>query len=274
MDAGWLSDAAALRTSAMTNALMRIGEFMLSRITALGRAGIFIATVIAWSLLPPYKPKRIIEELAAIGARSVYVVIIVGMFTGGVLGMQGYRALRPFGALGFLGGTVSVSLVRGAGPVLTAFLLAARAGSSITARLGTMRITEQLDALEMMAVNPKQYLAAPMLVSSLIAFPLLTGIFDLLGYVGGYMASVWVLAVDKGTFVADLNGSVSIADVNQGIAKSLVFAFLVVWICTYKGFRVARGAAGVSRATTEAVVTSVVVLIAFDFLLTAMGVFH
>jgi phospholipid/cholesterol/gamma-HCH transport system permease protein len=258
----------------MTTVLQKVGSAVLLRIAALGRMGIFLLTVLAAVFLPPYKPRRVGEELALIGARSVFVVIIVGLFTGGVLSLQGYRSLRAYGAVGYLGGTVSVSLVRGAGPVLTGFLLAARAGSAIAARLGTMRITEQLDALEVMAVSPIHYLAAPNLLAGLVAFPLLTGVFDLAGYAGGYMAAVWVLNVDRGPFVADLNSSVEVSDLWQGLVKSVVFAVLVIWICTYKGMMAERGALGVSRATNEAVVTSVVVLIVFDYLLTAMGVFR
>jgi phospholipid/cholesterol/gamma-HCH transport system permease protein len=258
----------------LTKAISRLGRAILARIAGLGRAGIYLATVVAWAFVPPYKPRRITEELAAIGARSVFVVIIVGLFTGGVLAMQGYRSLRPYGAIGLLGSTVSVSLVRGAGPVLAAFLLAARAGSSIAARIGTMRITEQLDALEVMALHPIKYLAVPNMIAGLIAFPLLTGVFDGAGYAGGYMASVWVLRADKGAFIAGMTNGVTLDDVEQGTIKSLVFAVLVIWVCSYKGFTVRRGAEGVSRATTEAVVTSVVILIVFDYLLTSIGVFR
>lgn len=258
----------------MTNAISRLGRAVLARIAGLGKAGIYLAVVVAWIFVPPYRPRRIVDELASIGARSVFVVIIVGAFTGGVLAMQGYRSLRSYGAIGLLGATVSISLVRGAGPVLAAFLIAARAGSSIAARIGTMRITEQLDALEVMALHPLKYIAVPTLIAGVIAFPLLTGVFDLAGYAGGYMASVWVLRVDKGTFLASMNSGVDLADVWQGFMKSLVFAVLVIWVCTYKGFQVRRGAEGVSRATTEAVVTSVVVLIVFDYMLTSMGVFR
>jgi phospholipid/cholesterol/gamma-HCH transport system permease protein len=258
----------------MMNAISRLGRVVLARIAGLGRAGIYLAVVVAWIFVPPYKPRRLVEELATIGARSVFVVMVVGLFTGGVLAMQGYRSLRPYGAIGLLGSTVSVSLVRGAGPVLAAFLLAARAGSSMAARIGSMRITEQLDALEVMALHPIKYIAVPNLLAGVIAFPLLTAIFDLSGYVGGYMAGVWVLRADKGTFVAGMNSSVTLDDVLQGTIKSLVFAVLVIWVCTYKGFTVRRGAEGVSRATTEAVVTSVVVLIVFDYLLTSIGVFR
>ena len=258
----------------MTNAISRLGRVVLARVAGLGRAGLYLALVVAWIFVPPYKPRRILEEVAAIGARSVFVVIIVGLFTGGVLAMQGYRSLRPYGAIGLLGSTVSVSLVRGAGPVLAAFLLAARAGSAIAARIGSMRITEQLDALEVMALHPIKYLAVPNLLAGLMAFPLLTAVFDVAGYAGGYMASVWVLRADKGAFVAGMTNGVTLDDVVQGTIKSLVFAVLVIWICTYKGFTVRRGAEGVSRATNEAVVTSVVILIVFDYLLTSIGVFR
>src|SRR5262249_51668 len=148
----------------------------------------------------------------------------------------------------------------GAGPVLTAFLVAARAGSYITAQIGIMRITEQLDALEVMALNPIKYLAVPTMIASLIAFPLLTAIFDVAGFLGGYLAAVWVLEVDKGTFLAGLETSITKGDIWQGIMKSLSFGLLVTWICTYKGFVAGPGARGVSRATTESVVTCVVVL--------------
>ena len=254
--------------------LQYIGRFALSRVIGLGRMGLFMAAIVFWTFAPPFKLRRLLGELYAIGACSLFVVMVVGAFTGGVLAMQGYRSLRSYGATGLLGATVAISLVRGAGPVLTAFLIAARAGSATAAQIGTMRITEQLDALEVMALNPIQYLAVPNVLAGIIAFPLLTAVFDVTGFGGGYAAGVWVLGVDKGTFVSGLENSLDWGDMWQGIIKSLTFAVLVTWICTYKGFNVGRGAEGVSRATTEAVVTSVVVLIVFDYFLTAIGVFQ
>jgi len=177
-----------------------------------------------------------------------------------VLGLQGYYTLRKFGSEGMLGSAVSLSLLREMGPVLTALMVTGRAGSAMCAELGIMRNSEQLDALECMAVDPFRYLITPKFIAILISVPLLTMIFNVVGIFGGYLAGVQMLGVNPGAFFSGMESSVVTKDINMGIIKSLVFAILIVWICTGRGYFVHQiqgagyGAEGVSRVTTQAVV--------------------
>src|SRR5262249_35269580 len=157
------------------------------------RMAIFMASVCFWMFVPPFRGRRLVTELHFIGVRSIFVISVTALFTGAVLALQGYRTLRTYGAVGLVGSTVAVSLIRGAAPILTAIMVAARAGSAIAAELGVMRITEQIDAIEVMALNPVQYLCSPTVLAGVIAMPLLTAIYDVAGIIGGYSVAVFVL---------------------------------------------------------------------------------
>jgi phospholipid/cholesterol/gamma-HCH transport system permease protein len=184
--------------------------------------------------------------------------------------------LQRFGSLDLLGSAVAISLLRELGPVLTALMVIGRAGSAICAELGIMRTTEQIDALECMAIHPYKYLIAPKLVAGVISLPLLTSIFDIVGILGGYVAAVILFGVNPGTYFQSMYASVVWVDVEMGLIKSLVFGLLIVWISSAKGFFLhldrsgAFGAEGVSRVTTDAVVLSSVAILAGDYLLSAI----
>jgi phospholipid/cholesterol/gamma-HCH transport system permease protein len=186
-----------------------------------------------------------------------------------VLALQGYYTLRQYGSEGALGAAVALSLIREMGPVLTGIMVSARAGSAVTAEIGIMRITEQLDALDTMAVSPMQYVVMPKLLAGLIAVPLLTAMFDVMGILGGYLVGVVLLGVSSGTYFAGMIQSVVPMDINGGIVKSLVFGITVVLVACYKGYNTEHGAEGVSRATNQTVVLSAVLVLAWDYLLTS-----
>jgi phospholipid/cholesterol/gamma-HCH transport system permease protein len=230
----------------------------------------FPTDVIVGALLPPFKLKRIVRQIHFIGVRSLAVVLLTALFTGMVLGLQGYYTLRKFGAEGLLGPAVALSLIRELGPVLTAMMVIARAGSAISAEIGIMRISEQIDALEVMAVNPIKYLVTPRVIAALVALPLLTAIFDVVGIYGGYLSGVKLLGVDSGAYFSSMRHAVAMTDVNGGTFKSISFGILIAWICTYKGFHAGYGAEGVSRATTEAVVESSVLVLVWDYFMTSV----
>jgi len=204
------------------------------------------------------------------------VILFTGAFTGMVLGLQGYYTLRKFGSEGLLGSAVAVSLIRELGPVLTALMVIGRAGSAICAEIGIMRNSEQIDALECMAIDPVKYLLAPKFVASIISIPLLTCIFDVVGILGGLLVGVVLLGVNQGAYFQGMYGSVVWADIEMGIVKSLVFGLLVVWIASAKGFFLhldrsgGFGAEGVSRVTTSAVVLSSVTILVWDYLISAI----
>lgn len=223
---------------------------------------------------PPFGFRRILQQAHFIGAKSLFVVALTGLFTGMVLGIQLYYTLTKFGSESVLGLAVALSLVRELGPVLTALMITGRAGSSMAAELGIMRISEQIDALDTMDIDPVKFLVSPRLVASILCFPLLTAIFDVVGILGGYLTGVVLLGTNAGAFIWRMEAGVSAKDVNGGFAKALVFAVIVCIVCCYQGYmthrnREAFGARGVSLSTTTAVVMSSVLILIFDYVLTS-----
>jgi phospholipid/cholesterol/gamma-HCH transport system permease protein len=182
-----------------------------------------------------------------------------------VLALQLFYTLRKFGSEALLGPAIALSLIRELGPVLSALMVTGRAGSALTAEIGIMRITEQIDALTSMALNPMRYLIVPNMVASIIVFPLLAAIFDVIGIYGGYIVAVDLLGVSSGTYFSQMENFVDWEDIRMGLYKSLSFGVLVSWICCYKGFYTGYGAEGVSKSTTEAVVTSSVLILIWDY---------
>jgi len=247
-----------------------IGAYVTDGITALGNFVLFLATALAFVIRPPYKPRLLIREVRSIGADSIFLVGLVGLFTGMVLGLQGYNTLRRFGSEGALGTVVALVLVRELGPVLAALMVTARAGSAMAAELGSMQATEQIDALSVMAINPVQYLVSPRVLAGVIGFPLLTAIFDVIGIWGGWAVGVGMMGAPSGPFFNGIAHNMSSHDVVIGLYKALVFGLVVMWVCCYKGYHAARMATGVSRATTDAVVLSSVLILASDYFLTSI----
>jgi len=184
-----------------------------------------------------------------------------------VLGLQVFITLSRFGSEAFLGPAVALSLIRELGPVLAALMVTGRAGSALTAEIGIMRITEQIDALTVMALNPFRYLVVPSIVAGIITFPLMTSIFDVVGIFGGYLVGVKLLGLSQGTYFGEMKSFVDLGDVTTGVWKSLSFGVLVTWVCTYKGYHVGHGAEGVARATTQAVVLCSVLILVWDYFL-------
>ncbi len=247
-----------------------IGAYVTDGITALGNFVLFLATALVFVIAPPYKPRLLIREVRSIGADSIFLVGLVGLFTGMVLGLQGYNTLRRFGSEGALGTVVALVLVRELGPVLAALMVTARAGSAMAAEIGSMQATEQIDALSVMAINPVQYLVSPRVLAGVIGFPLLTGIFDVIGIWGGWAVGVGLMGAPSGPFFNGIAHNMSSHDVVIGLYKALVFGLVVMWVCCYKGYHAARMATGVSRATTDAVVLSSVLILASDYFLTSI----
>jgi len=254
----------------------KIGDETLNFLEVAGRMGIFLLACCGRIIAPPYKLQPVIKQVHFIGSRSVFVILFTGAFTGMVLGLQGYYTLRKFGSEGLLGSAVALSLLRELGPVLTALMVIGRAGSAITAEIGIMRNSEQIDALECMAIDPYKYLLAPKFVAGVIAMPMLTFIFNVVGIFGGYLVGVGLLKVNSGVFFQSMYDAVNWVDINMGIVKSLVFGLLVIWICAAKGYFLhlersgGFGAEGVSRTTTSAVVMASVSILIWDYLISAI----
>jgi phospholipid/cholesterol/gamma-HCH transport system permease protein len=253
----------------MTKIFRQFGRVSLSLVQEAGGMTLFLLEGLGLALVPPFRFRRLLQELYLIGVRSIPIILLTAAFTGMVLALQGYYTLRQYGSEGALGAAVALSLIREMGPVLTGIMVSARAGSAVTAEIGIMRITEQLDALDTMAVNPMQYVVMPKLLAGLIAVPLLTAMFDVMGILGGYLVGVVLLGVSSGTYFASMVQSVVPLDINGGIVKSLVFGITVVLVACYKGYHTEHGAEGVSRATNQTVVLSAVLVLAWDYLLTS-----
>ena len=255
---------APARASLLTS-VHSVGRVSLDGVEALGRFGVFLGQALVWTFVPPFKGRQLLQRIHFIGFRSLSVIILTGAFTGMVLGLQVFLTLTRFGSEAFLGPAVALSLIRELGPVLSALMVTGRAGSALTAEIGIMRISEQIDALTVMALNPFRYLIVPAIVAGVITFPLMTALFDVVGIFGGYLVGVKLLGLSPGTFFGEMQTFVDMADIMTGFWKSLSFGVLVTWVCAYKGYFAGHGAEGVSRATTEAVVLSSVLILVWDY---------
>lgn len=230
----------------------------------------FLTTAFFWVLFPPYLLRRIVKQINFIGVKTTLVIILTGSFTGMVLALQTYYALVKFGAETSLGPVVALSLIRELGPVISALMVAGRAGSALTAEIGIMRISEQIDALDAMALNPYKYLIIPNLLAGIISLPLLNAIFVVVGVWGGYAVGVGLTGVSSGTYFGGIRDFVDAKDVLEGLYKSLSFGMLITWISCYKGYFTGYGAEGVSKATTQAVVLSSVTILIWDYFMTSI----
>ena len=248
----------------------RLGALVIDSVVQLGAFVLFLLSAVLYVFLPPFKPRLWIRQMRIIGADSLFLIILIGVFTGMVLGLQGYNTLRRFGSDGALGTVVALVLVRELGPVLAALMIAARAGSAMAAELGSMQSTEQIDALTVMAINPVQYLVSPRVLAGVISFPLLVSVFDVVGIFGGYMVGVGLMGAPSAAYFNGIAANMDGHDIMTGIYKALLFAVVVTWVCCYKGYHAERMATGVSRATTEAVVLSSALILAFDYFLTSI----
>jgi phospholipid/cholesterol/gamma-HCH transport system permease protein len=248
----------------------KIGRIALDITEQMGRMLLFVLSSFAWLTRPPLRVYQIVKQLHFIGYKSTFVIVLTATFTGMVLALQGYYTLRKFGSEAVLGSAVALSIIRELGPVLAALMVTARAGSAMTAEIGIMRITEQIDALDTMAINPLQYLIAPKLVASLIGVPLLVALFDVVGIFGGYLVGVNLLGGSHGAYWSSIESSVEWKDVYGGIVKSISFGLLISWVCCYKGFYTRHSAEGLGTATTEAVVLSAVLILVWDYFLTSV----
>ncbi|HYA41498.1 MAG TPA: ABC transporter permease [Syntrophobacteraceae bacterium] len=259
----------------MVNPVRSLGAYSLRQVISAGRLGVFFFCTIRGIIRPPGKFWPTVKQIQFIGTKSFAVIGFTAAFTGMVLALQGYHTLTRFGSEGWLGSAVGLSLIRELGPVLSALMVTGRAGSAMAAEIGIMRIEEQIDALECMAIDPYSYLITPRFIASVICLPLLTSFCDALGILGGYVIGVKLLGVNEGSFWDGLISSIDWSDLYMGLVKSVCFSLLIVWVCTYKGFYagVDEGSFGpeqVGRATTEAVVISSIAVLIGDYVITSI----
>src|SRR5512138_3026961 len=237
-----------------------------------GRMIFFALEAVAWSFRPPFQPELILTQMAFIGVGSVFIVAATGLSLGMVFALQMNYALKNFAAEGYVGGSVAFSLARELAPIFTALMVTGRAGSAISTELGTMRVTEQIDAMESMAVNPIQYLVVPRIAAAVIMFPVLTMVFNVVGYAGGYVMGIYVARIPLGPFMEHTRDFVDPADIFHGLYKALVFGAIVSVITTWRGYAATGGAKGVGEGTTVAVVTSSISVLVADYVITFISV--
>jgi len=254
----------------MGTLLRIIGLWTISQLRTIGHMFVFLLNSFYFIFIPPFKFRLLLRQIRFFGSKSMLVILLTGSFTGMVLALQLFYILRKFGSEALLGAGIALSLIRELGPVLSALMVTGRAGSALTAEIGMMKITEQIDALTAMALNPIRYLIVPNIVAALIVFPLLVAIFDVIGIFGGYLVGVEVLGISSGTYFSLMEDYVVMEDIMVGLYKSVSFGLIVSWICCYKGFYTGYGAKGVSKSTTEAVVLCSILILIWDYFLGAI----
>ncbi len=258
----------------LTTPFAAVGRAAIRWVGNLGAPAIFLFLA-SLRTLRPKQLSKVVQQVYYIGARSMMIIMLVSFFTGMVLGLQSYHALVKFGAQGALGALVALTLVRELGPVLTAIMIAARAGSAITAEIGIQRISEQIDALDTMRIDPLRYLISPRITAAIISFPLLTAMFDIIGIIGGYVSGVLILGANAGTYVYRVQATMEMKDVTDGFIKAIVFAVIVSTVCCYQGYFAhmradGHGAKAVGLSTTSAVVISCVLILVSDYIVTSL----
>lgn len=252
------------------NPIHALGASVIAAFEGIGGFLLFLGRAAVAGLRPPYRGHLLLKHMHFVGVQSLTIVIITGVFTGMVFAIQAEIGFSQFGAEGMIGGIVALSLTRELAPVLTALMVNGRVGSAMAAELGTMRVTEQVDALESMAIDPMQYLVAPRVLASLVMVPALTMIFNAIGLAGCWYVAVRQLQVPEGGFWARIWWFVDADDIVGGCLKGAVFGFLLAAIGCYQGFHTHGGAEGVGRATTRAVVLSGVLILTSDYFLTRL----
>jgi phospholipid/cholesterol/gamma-HCH transport system permease protein len=235
----------------------------------LGAVAVFLGRVLAQCGPALARPRLIVHQVYNAGGRSLVIIMLSGLFVGMVLALQGFDLLQRFGSEDALGTAAALALLKELSPVITALLFAGRAGTSLTSEIGLMRATDQLTAMRMMAVDPLRYIAAPRFIGGVIAMPLLTAVFSVIGLFGAQLVGVQLLRVDRGSFWSQMQSAVGLKDVVEGVVKSFVFGFACSLIAVYEGYHAEPTAAGVGLATTRTVVASSVLILLLDYVLTA-----
>ncbi len=248
-----------------------LGRLLLGFFKQLGLAAEMVSSCIFWLFKAPLEFTQTMQQTVRIGVESITVSTLTSLFTGMVLALQAGTTVQSILSEPlYIGTIVGFSLVRELGPVLTAFVVAGRAGAAVTAEIGTMEVTEQIDALDTLGTNPIRYLVIPRMIAFLIGIPILTLLANFSGMFGGYLVSVESLGVSPDVYVQDITGFLGVADLMHGFIKSILFAFMIGVVCCYKGLNTRGGAEGVGKSTTSAVVTSMVLILVMDYFITAI----
>lgn len=247
-----------------------IGNWAGMIVSSAGGMALMLFQALMWMFIPPLKLRNIFKQMEFVGVRSLFVVVLTGAFTGAVMALQSYNALKRFGAESLVGPTVALSMARELGPVLTGLMVTGRAGSAMATELGTMRVTEQIDALYTMAVNPVKYLVSPRILAGVLMLPVLTIVTDFVGVVGGYIVGVKMLNINSGVYIGRTVDFVKPQDIFDGLIKAAVFGLILSLVACYHGFNTVGGAAGVGDSATKSVVLGCVLILISDYFLTSV----
>ena len=247
-----------------------LGKWAGRVVSSTGGMTLMLIQAVLWIFVPPLKLRNIFRQMEFVGVNSLFVVILTGAFTGAVLALQSYNALKRFGAESLVGPTVALSMARELGPVLTGLMVTGRAGSAMATELGTMRVTEQIDALYTMAVNPIKYLVSPRILAGVLMMPVLAVVTDFVGVLGGYFVAVKMLGVNSGVYIGRTVDFVQAQDIFDGLIKASVFGLILSIVACYHGFNTTGGAAGVGEAATKSVVMGCVLILVADYFLTSV----
>ncbi|MGD8317030.1 MAG: ABC transporter permease [Myxococcales bacterium] len=245
-------------------------KLLLAPFVELGALFELLGQALFWGVRPPYRGRLLVQAMEFIGIGSIFIVSLTALFVGGVLALQLVDGFRDFGAENQTGAVIGLALAREVGPVFAALMVTSRAGSAMTTELGSMRVTNQIDALITMAVNPVQFLVVPRIVAGFVMVPVLTMLFNVVGVFGAFFVAVTLLGLDPGVFMDRLRWLVDWDDVSQGLIKAMVFGVAVTLIACRQGFYARGGAAGVGRATNRAVVQSAIAILMLDYVVTSL----
>ena len=252
------------------NLLAHVGRTYLALCEEVGRVALFLKDALLQGLTPTIFFRQIVEQMLRIGYFSLPVVGLTAFFTGGALALQIYLGSSRFNAESLVASIVALGITRELGPVLAGLMVAGRVGASIAAELGTMRVTEQIDALVTLATNPYKYLVGPRIVAAVVTLPVLVGIGDTIGIMGGYIVGTRSLGFNSYAYLKNTTDFLETSDVTSGLIKAACFGFIIAVMGCYHGFNSKGGAAGVGRATTNAVVSSAILILAANFALTSL----
>lgn len=237
------------------------------KIQVVGSMSLFAYDSLKLTFTTPYRYAELLKHMEFVGNQSVGIITLTSIFTGLALSFQVYLGFKIVNAVNLVGPTVALGITRELGPVLTGLIVAARAGGAMTARLGTMRVNEQMDALDVMGVNTKQYLIAPRIIAAALCMPLLTALFDFMAMFGSWLLCTKIVGLDQAIFFDKIQQTVQVHHINEGLFKSFIFGIIFAVICTYSGYHTTGGAKGVGEATNRGVVTSMVSIIIVDYFL-------
>lgn len=246
-----------------------LGDNVLTALTGLGEFSNFTMKTIFWTFKPPYRIKLLFDQMFFIGNKSIFIIALTSSFTGAVFAFQTYLGFKVINADSFIGPIVAISIAKELAPVLSGLVVAGRCGAAMAAQIGSMKVTEQIDALEVMGINSYQYLAVPRILGCMLSLPLLSAIFLLVGNAGSWLIGVKVLEIDEVLYTMKLSEFMNLGMIAEGLIKATVFGYLIGVIGTFHGFQVTGGAEGVGKGTNMAVVWGMVIVLVVDFFLTS-----